>query len=381
MSCAEVRACARDTRVGVDAPRVGAHGPGAWVVTGRAGGGYGLRMATSTTPALGVIIPRDLPADRIVPFARRAEEVGLDEVWVVEDLTFHGGIAQAATVLAATERLTVGIGILPAATRAPSTAAMEAATLAALHPGRLQLGLGHGMPAWMRQIGVWPASPLAMLEETTAAVRALLHGERVTVSGRYVTVDDVALHSPPASPPPVLTGVRGPRSLEVSGRVADGTILDMPVTPEYLEAVRRSIDTGRASAGDAAPPEHRLVAFAVGAVHDDAATARAVVRPSLDVLALPDWAAHVDPLPFADELRALRDASASPAEFAAAVPDAWVDALTVVGPPDVFRARLAELGAHGVSSVVLAATSPDPDRPDDPFAALDALAAVTSRAA
>ncbi|WP_435737941.1 LLM class flavin-dependent oxidoreductase [Cellulosimicrobium sp. PMB13] len=335
-------------------------------------------MATPTTfPALGVILPRELPADQIVAFARRAEEVGLDEVWVVEDLTFHGGIAQAATVLAATREITVGIGILPAATRTPSTAAMEAATLAALHPGRLHLGLGHGMPDWMRQVGVWPASPLTMLEETAATVRALLHGERVTVSGRYVHVDDVALHAPPAVAPPVLAGVRGPRSLEVSGRVADGTILDMPVTPEYLAVARSAIDTGRASAGDAAPPEHRIVAFAVGAVHDDVAAARAIVRPSLAVLGMADWSAQVDPLPFADDLRALRDASDSPEAFAAAMPDAWVDALAIVGPPDAFRARLEELGAHGVSSVVLAATSPDPARPDDPFAALDALEAVT----
>ena len=191
-------------------------------------------MTTSTTPALGVMLPRALPADRIVPFARRAEEVGLDEVWVVEDLTFHGGIALAATILATTSRIGVGIGILPAATRAPSTAAMEAGTLAAIHPGRLQLGLGHGMPSWMRQIGVWPASPLAMLEETTTAVRSLLHGDRVTTTGRYVQVDDVALYAPPPVAPPVLLGVRGPRSLEVSGRAADGTILDMPVTPERL---------------------------------------------------------------------------------------------------------------------------------------------------
>ena len=334
-------------------------------------------MATST-PALGVALPRDLPADRIVPFARRAEEVGLDELWVVEDLAFHGGIAQAATVLATTRRLTVGIGILPAATRAPSTTAMEAATLAALHPGRLHLGIGHGMPAWMRQIGVWPTSPLAMLGETTSAVRALLRGERVTVAGRYVTADDVALHAPPASPPPVLTGVRGPRSLEVSGRVADGTILDMPVTPEYLAVARAAIDAGRASAGAAAPPAHRVVAFSTGAVHDDAATARAAVRPSLGVLGEPDWAAQVDPLPFAADFRALRDASGSPDAFGAAMPDAWVDALAVVGTPDAVRARLAELGAHGVSSVVLVPTSPDPARPDDPFAALDALAAVTA---
>ncbi|WP_454042052.1 LLM class flavin-dependent oxidoreductase [Cellulosimicrobium sp. Marseille-Q8652] len=329
-------------------------------------------------PALGVMLPRALPADRIVPFARRAEEVGLDEVWVVEDLTFHGGIAQAATILATTERIGVGIGILPAATRAPSTAAMEAATLAALHPGRLQLGLGHGMPSWMRQIGVWPASPLGLLEETTATVRALLHGESVTCSGRYVQIDDVALYSPPAVAPPVLLGVRGPRSLEVAGRVADGTILDMPVTPEYLAGVRASVDAGRASAGDAAPPEHRVVAFAHGVVHVDAALARSLARPGLAVLALPDWAVHVDPLPFADELRALARDAASPEAFAEAVPDAWVDALTVTGTPSDVRDRLALLGEHGVSSVVMAPVSPDPQRPDDPFAALDALEAVTA---
>ncbi|MBD8079582.1 LLM class flavin-dependent oxidoreductase [Cellulosimicrobium arenosum] len=330
--------------------------------------------------ALGVILPRSLPADQIVPFARRAEEVGLDEVWVVEDLTFHGGFAQAATVLATTSRIGVGIGILPAATRASSTVAMEAATLAAIHPGRLQVGIGHGMPSWMRQIGVWPASPLAMLEETTAAVRSLLHGERVAATGRYVRVDDVALHVPPAVPPPVLTGVRGPRSLEVSGRVADGTILDMPVTPEYLAVARAAIDTGRASAGGAVPPEHRVVAFAHGVVHDDAAQARALARPGLAVLAESDWSVHVDPLPFADELRALARASASPEAFAAAMPDAWVDVLTVSGSPSDVRARLAHLGEHGVSSVVLTPVSPAPERRDDPFAALDALGAVATPA-
>ncbi|MGO1287499.1 MAG: hypothetical protein ACTMIC_03140, partial [Cellulosimicrobium funkei] len=155
------------------------------------------------------------------------------------------------------------------------------------------------------------------------------------------------------------------------------TILDMPVTPEYLAVARAAIDAGRASAGDAAPPAHRVVAFSVGAVHDDVATAREIVRPYLAVLGEADWSAQIDPLPFAADFRALRDASATPDDFAAAMPDAWVDALAVVGSPGAFRARLAELGAGGVSSVVLVATTADPARPDDPFSALDALAAVT----
>ncbi len=94
----------------------------------------------------GVMLPRDLAAAEIVPFARRAEELGFGEVWIVEDLGFHGGIAQAATVLAVTSRIRVGIGILPAGARNVAFTAMELATLARLHPGRLVAGIGHGVP-------------------------------------------------------------------------------------------------------------------------------------------------------------------------------------------------------------------------------------------
>lgn len=332
-------------------------------------------------PRLGVIVPRDLPIADLLPFALRAEEIGLDEIWVVEDCFFRGGIAQAATILARTQAIRVGIGILPAAVRSPAMTALEAGTLAELHPGRLLLGIGHGMPGWMRQIGVWPKSPLTLLEETTGAVRALLHGERLSVDGRYVQLDDVSLHSPPPVAPPVLNGVRGPRSLEVAGRVADGTILDMPVTPEYLATVREAVERGRAAAGTSAPPEHTLVAFSLAVVHDDVAAAREIVRPALATFGAADWTAQIDPLPFAAAFRELRDASATPEAFARAMPDEWVDQLAIVGPPDVVRARLSALEANGVSSVVVVPTSPDPERPDDPFAALDALARVVLPAA
>jgi hypothetical protein len=188
------------------------------------------------------------------------------------------------------------------------------------------------------------------------------------------------LYSPPAVAPPVLNGVRGPRSLEVSGRVADGTVLDMPVTPEYLGVVRAAVERGRAAAGQSAPSEHTLVAFALAVVHDDVATAREIVRPALATFGAADWTAQIDPLPFATEFRALRDSTSTPQELSRALPDEWVDQLAIVGPPDVIRARLAALEANGVSSVVVVPTSPDPERPDDPFAALDALARVVSSA-
>lgn len=309
--------------------------------------------------AIGVMLPRDLPADRFREFAQRADALGFDELWVVEDCFFRGGIAQAGVALASTDRIRVGIGILPAAVRNAAFTAMEAATLAELFPGRVDVGIGHGVTAWMRQVGVWPSSPLTMLEEHLTAVRAILGGERVDVEGRFVTLDGVRLEQPPARQPRVLAGVRGPRSLAVAGRAADGTVLAEPVTPEYVRAALAHV---------AATGPHRLVAYNVAAVHDDPGVARALVRPALEWVGEPDWDVHIAPLPFADEFRGLRARSATRAEFAAALPDAWVDRLAVVGTVDDARARLDGLHDAGVAVNVLAPAGPDP------LAALEQLA-------
>lgn len=300
---------------------------------------------------VGVLLPRDLPAAHIIPFAEKAEQLGFEELWIVEDCFFRGGIAQAAVVLASTASIHVGVGILPAAARNPAFATLEIATLAELFPGRLTVGLGHGMPVWMRQVGAMPASPLTMLDESVTAIKALLEGETVTVSGRYVSLDDVALASPPAVAPPILTGVRGPKSLALSGRVADGTILAEPVTPEYLAAAREQI----AAVGD-----HRIVAYNMAAIDDDADAARLAVRSSLEWIGDPDWVPHILPLPFAAEFAKLRADTSSREEFGRQLPDEWVDTLSLAGTPQRVRARIAELQDAGAHSVVLIPTSADP---------------------
>lgn len=310
---------------------------------------------------IGVMLPRDLPVDQVLPFARRADELGLAELWVVEDLGFRGGMTQAAAALAVTGRIRVGVGILPVGARNVAFAAMEAATVAELFPGRLHLGIGHGMPDWMRQIGAWPASPVAAFEEYVTALRALLRGEEVTLDGRYVHLDRVRLEEPPAVVPPVLAGVRGPRSLAASGRSADGTVLAEPAGPEYVRAARSQI---------AAHAGHRLVAYEVAAVDADPAAARSAVRPGLAWVGDPGWDVHIAPLPFADELRALRARTPDRDAFAAALPDAWVDRLAVCGTPAQARARLDEIGAAGADAVVLTPTG------TDRLAALESLAAV-----
>ncbi|MFE6702397.1 LLM class flavin-dependent oxidoreductase [Streptomyces sp. NPDC057718] len=317
----------------------------------------------ATDRTVGVLLPRDLPADRILPYARRAEESGFGAVWVVEDLGFRGGIAQAAAVLASTDRVRVGIGLLPAGARNVAFAALEIASLAQLFPGRVDVAVGHGMPHWMRSVGQWPRSPLTFLREYVDALRALLRGEPMQRRGQYVHLDGVQL-DPSALPdvvPDILAGVRGPKSLALSGEVADGTVLAEPVAPEYARAALGHISAAR---------PHRLVAYNIASVDADPLAALAAARPGLEWIGEPDWHAHITPLPFADELAALRAGCASREEFVRRMPDDWVARLAVAGTPAQARDRLDGLRAAGVTDTVLAPVGPDP------LKALDSLASV-----
>ena len=100
---------------------------------------------------LGVLAP-----ESIGEISRTAEDLGFDEVWVGEDYFFTGGIAAASAALAATHTIPVGIGIVSAMVRHPAVLAMEIATLARVHPGRIRPGIGLGVPGWLGQMGLMP---------------------------------------------------------------------------------------------------------------------------------------------------------------------------------------------------------------------------------
>jgi alkanesulfonate monooxygenase SsuD/methylene tetrahydromethanopterin reductase-like flavin-dependent oxidoreductase (luciferase family) len=207
---------------------------------------------------LGAVFLPSTPPERLESVAREADRAGLSELWVWEDCFKESGIATAAAVLAWTSQLRVGIGLLPVPLRNVAVTAMEIATLERLFPGRLVTGVGHGVQEWMAQVGARAESPMTLLREYTTALRALLAGERVTTSGRYVALDDVALDWPPRPPGPLLVGAIGPKSLALSGELADGTILTGDTTPEQVRAARELVDAAATKAGRG---EHRIVVF------------------------------------------------------------------------------------------------------------------------
>ncbi|WP_114561033.1 LLM class flavin-dependent oxidoreductase, partial [Desertihabitans aurantiacus] len=199
-------------------------------------------------PELGVIIPPDQPPERFLQTAVDAEHAGLDEVWVWEDCFAEAGVATAAAVLARTERVRVGIGLLPVPLRNVALTAMELATLARLFPDRLLPGIGHGVLDWMGQVGARAASPTTLLQEYTETLGALLTGQEVSTQGRYVELDRVRLRWPPAGRLPLLVGARGPRTLALAGALGDGVIIDDADLGTVVPAVA-AVREARAAAG------------------------------------------------------------------------------------------------------------------------------------
>lgn len=215
-----------------------------------------------------VFLPQFAP-ELLQPMARTADDVGLDELWLWEDCFYESGLAPASAALAWTDRLHVGIGLVPAPLRNVALTAMEVATIERLFPGRFTIGVGHGVQDWMAQAGAKVESPLTLLREYGTALAALLRGETVTADGRYVRLDGVTLAWPPASPPPLAAGAVGPRSLELCGELADVIIITSDTPPAGVAPILEIVGRGRRKAGRSGSPT--VVAYVVAALDPGAA--------------------------------------------------------------------------------------------------------------
>ena len=295
---------------------------------------------------IGVMYRCDSAPENLPAYARLVERLGYDELWVVEDCFFGGAVSAAAVAAAVTDNLKIGIGVLPAAFRNPAVAAMELANLARIFPGRILPGFGHGVAEWVRQIGAEHPSPLAVLGETVGAVRALLAGETVTVVGRHARLSEVTLEFPPEHPPPISTGVRGEKSLRLSGRVADGTILAESASPAYVRWAREMIDAGRREAGRA--DDHRLTVY----VHLDfdegrASARREIARRLSDGRPMPPADADL-----ADEIAALLSGSSGADALAEALPESYLHRFAAAGSAEQCAGSVARLRRAGADAVV-----------------------------
>ena len=230
---------------------------------------------SSPTRRLGAIFVPDLPPEQLRPAVAAAEEAGISELWLWEDCFREAAFSSAGAALAWSETLRIGIGIAPMPLRNVALTAMEIATLERMFPGRLLPGVGHGVLSWMSQVGARVASPLTLMREYVPALQRLLAGEEVSTDGRYVHLDAVRLDWPPVQAPPVYAAGEGPKTLALTGEVADGTVLTGGTSPERTAEARALVDAARSHAGREG--DHPIVVYVAAATGPDA-SARAAAQ-------------------------------------------------------------------------------------------------------
>jgi 5,10-methylenetetrahydromethanopterin reductase len=184
-----------------------------------------------TRPRFGFSVSPGHPAG-VAQEAADAEAMGYDRIGIWDSpALFREPWVTLAAVAGATERLALGTWVTNPLSRHPVVTASAAATLDELAPGRVYIGIGAG------GTGVWhlgmKAAKLAVLEEYVLAVRALLVDGEAVYQGREGRLDWAGRRIP------IVMSAHGPASLRLAGRVADGVVIGLGVTPE---AVRSSLE-------------------------------------------------------------------------------------------------------------------------------------------
>lgn len=303
-------------------------------------------------PRVGVVLGSHLAPEQIPPAARAAEALGFSTTWLTEDYFFTGGISAAAAVLASTESMRAGLGIVSAMTRHPALLAMEIATLDRMFPGRVLPAVGLGMPKWMVQMGLNPPSSLDAVRSCVSALRDLLAGGELTTDDGPFKFDRIKLEHPISGEvPPILMGVSGPQMLRLAGEVADGVLISVMAGVDYLNWARERIAEGAARV-DADPNTRGMTVYSFMSVCDDGEASRAAVRHRLAfyLAGRPDGPV-VRAYGITEELTKL--AADGPERVERDMPDQWVEDLAIAGTPAECAAKIERLFDAGATEVGL----------------------------
>jgi F420-dependent oxidoreductase-like protein len=283
-----------------------------------------------------------------IQLAQEAERLGYDSVWTAESWG-SDAFTPLAWIAAHTSRIRLGTAVAQMAARSPTTTAMHALTLDHLSGGRMMLGLGLSGPqvveGWYGR--PFPKSPLTATREYVDVVRQVLRREApVALDGRhhplpYRGPDATGLGKPlkPVTHPlrpdlPVLLGAEGPKNIAQTTRIADGWLPlywsptrpllheDLPegflVAPMAQVRVCRDVTEGLR-------PVKAMLGFYIGGMGHASRNFHA------DLMAR---------MGYEEEARRVQELflAGRREEAVAAVPDAFADEISLVGP----RRRIAE---------------------------------------
>jgi F420-dependent oxidoreductase-like protein len=312
--------------------------------------------------------------------AEEAERCGFHSVWTSEAYG-SDAVSPLAWIGARTENIRLGTAIMQMPARSPATTAATVATLDLLSGNRVLLGLGTSGPQvaerWHGQ--AW-GKPLMRTREYVEIVRAILrrdaplehHGEHYDIP--YSGPDATGLGKPlriivhpPRADVPIYLAAIGPKNVALAAEIADGW-LPIFFSPErFADTHRPMLEEGFARRGGR-PDGWDLAAHVPVVVTDDVAAGRDFLKPLL-ALYVGGMGAKgknfytrlAERYGYADAAATIQDLylAGRKNEAIAAVPDALVDEVALVGDRARIADRLAAFRECGVETLILQARQPE----------------------
>jgi F420-dependent oxidoreductase-like protein len=311
--------------------------------------------------------------DSMLTLATEAEKLGVDQAWSAEAWGMDA-VVPLAYLAARTETLKLGTGIMQVCARTPASTAMTALAMDTASNGRFLLGLGNSGPQVVEGLHGQPFDrPATRMRETVEIIRMALRGEKLQYAGEAFPLPRpggkgkaLALAQPPADIP-IYLATLAPRSLEMTGAIADGW-LGTCFTPEQPEAHLAHLRKGAEAAGRSLDDINLCVDAAVGFTSDPESLFTQIkiqLAFQLSAMGSPTMNFYNDAYAragFQDACTEVRNLwlEKKRGEAIAAVPDELVMQSSIIGDEAYVRERLAKYKAVGINDVMLHPMAKEP---------------------
>ncbi|MFJ1975088.1 LLM class F420-dependent oxidoreductase [Streptomyces sp. NPDC087903] len=294
----------------------------------------------------------DSPVDEPLRVAVLADRLGYREVWAGEGPTWDAFVL-ATAIGRATERVAVTAGPVPVSVRDPLTAARGAASVAAVVGRPVGVALGTSSKRVVEGVHGRPrVRPASVLEESSAAVRRLLHGR----PGEPVVPGSVFPRRLPPPGGPLTVAAFGDRAIATAAAHADRMLLDL-VSPEQVKELRDKLLAAARKAGRTPPT---LAAWLPAAVDPEPESLAQILGSVAGYLTVPGYSDVFAAAGFGTAVE-LAASGADRETLVSALPARAAGLVGLVGDLDAVRARIDAYAAAGLDEIALVpATAGDP---------------------
>ncbi|MFK7977865.1 MAG: LLM class flavin-dependent oxidoreductase [Halioglobus sp.] len=317
-------------------------------------------MSLKKRMALTLPSPTGLVSDTIA-LAQAAEAAGYDDLWLAD----AGGLDALTLVpmlLEKTQKMRVGIAVVPAYTRTPAVLASTLSVIGQAFPGRFVPGLGTSshtiIEGWH---GLKLEKPLTRMKETVEIVRTMLAGEKTDFNGDTLRTKGYRQMPLEGGMPIYLAALR-PKMIEAAAEVGDGVILNL-FPRGALPRIMEHVAIGAERAGKK-PEDVEIVCRHMMVVTDDKDAGRNAFRASFaSYYSTPVYNKYLAWAGYEDAANEIREgwAAKDRERTAAALPDELVDEIAIIGSAAECQALMRDYANGGVHTNIVSCIYPTPE--------------------